>query len=247
MPLFFPRTQPATIALLFIAFVICELFGGDSDGGITYAIAPIIGGGLIAGAMVGSSIIGGVQKARAKRQALRRYLNSPEFKALSAAQKQAALRSKKQEYGLSDAAMRKMAREAGLQYKGMTGQLSAELRGDRDPTTTARSREQLAQVVEGATDTSVRATGAAQDVSSQVASGQRAADLNLIKGAAAQRQATETGKAAIAGEKIDTITGGIQQVGQVALPLLATAASQPGPRADAAQTNIPATPKAPVT
>ena len=244
MQTLFPRLHPVTIALLFIAFVICELFGGDSGGGITYAVVPaIIGAGaLIGGGMVASNIIGGIKQARENRAAIRRFMKSPEYKALSSEQRRAALRSKMDNYGMSNAAKRKLAQEAGFQYTAMVGKTEADLQaGSADPTKMAQKRELVEKISEGGKDVAVKSTAAAEQQSGAVAQQQKAQDLGTIKSAAALRQSVESGKAAAANQATQAVVGGIQQAGQIAMPLLATAASQPGPRTSAAGVNMGAT------
>ena len=44
-----PRLHPITVALLTFILVICELFGGASDGEVSFAILPIVAGAAILG------------------------------------------------------------------------------------------------------------------------------------------------------------------------------------------------------
>lgn len=245
MQTLFPRPHPVTVALLFIAFVICELFGGDGSGEILYALPPaaIIGAGaLIGGGMVASNVIGGIRQSRENKAAIRRFMKSPEYKALSTEQKRAALRAKLDQYGLSKAAKRRLAQEAGFQYTAMVGKTEADLQaGSADPTKMAQKRELVDKIREGAEDVSVKSTAAAEQQSGVLAQQQKAQDLGTIKSAAALRQSVESGKAAAANQATQAVVGGIQQAGSIALPLLATAASQPGPRSAAAGVSMPAT------
>jgi len=105
----------------------------------------------------------------------------------------------------------------------------------------AQKRELVEKIREGGKDVAVKSTAAAEQQSGVIAQQQEARDLDVIKSAAATRQGIETGKAAAANQATQAVVGGITQAGSVALPLLATAASQPGPRTAAAGVSMPAT------
>ncbi len=69
-----------------------------------------------------------------------------------------------------------------------------------------------------------------------VASKQQAADLNLMKSAAALRQGVETGKAAAANQQTDAIGSGIQGVGSLGMNVLSAGAGAAGdPRTTASE------------
>jgi hypothetical protein len=105
----------------------------------------------------------------------------------------------------------------------------------------AQQQALVRDIRSGAEDVAVKSTEAAEQQSGVLAQQQKAQDLSTIKSAAATRQGIETGKAAAANQATDAWVGGVQQAGQIALPLLATAATQAGPRAQASGVSMPAT------
>ena len=225
-----PRLHPITVALLTFILVICELFGGASDGEVSFAILPIVAGAaILGGAVVGSSIIGGVMKSRQDKEAIRRYQNSPEYAALSSVNRAAALRQKMGTTGLGPAAQRKIMEEAGFQYKGMISKSEADTHsGSADPTLAAQKTEQIKALSEGAAKVATEGMGSAAKLSSDVKAQQDARDAQIIASGASQRLAGETGKAAAAKSGIEAATGGIRDVGTVGLGLMAAHAGQGG-------------------
>ena len=233
MSVIFPRLHPVTVACWAVLYLICVLYDDPNSGqDVVHAIAPLValgGAALIGGAMVGSKVIGGIQKARENKAAIRRFLASPEYKALNSAQKKAALRQKLNQYGLSEAAKRRMTEEAGMQYTAMVGKTEADLQaGKADPTQMAQKRELVDRIRGGAEDVATKTRAAAETQSNVVASKQQAADLNLMKSAAALRQGVETGKAAAANQMTDAVVGGIQDVGTLGMNVLTAGAGAAG-------------------
>ena len=225
-----PRLHPITVALLTFILVICELFGGASDGGVSFAIAPFVAGAaILGGAVLGSSIIGGIAKARQDKEAIRRYQNSPEYAALSSINQAAALRQRLGTTGLGPAAQRQITEEAGFKFMGMMSKAEADAHsGSADPMLAAQKTEQVKAITEGATKVATTSTGGAAKLSGEIGAQQTRQDIDTIKGGASQELAVQTGKAAAAKSGIEAVTGGVRDVGTVGLGLMAAHAGQGG-------------------
>ena len=237
MHLLLPRLHPATTALLAVILVICELLGGSSDGGVHFALPPlaIAAGAALGATAIGANVYGKVAAARNAKKAIRNYLGSAEYAALSDLQKEAALRQKLKSGGLSPAAQRQITQQAGFDYKGMVSKTEADTHsGSADPTQAAAKTEQVAKIAEGAADVATRSTGQAAKLSSDVEAQQRAGDVNLIQGGAAHRQAVETGKSTANTMGTQAITGGISDAASLGLNVLPQAMALGGGKRAAA-------------
>ena len=217
MHLLFPRFHPVAIGLYFCALGVCFVFGGASSGEVLFAIDPFTATALtLAAAKVGTEVVSGLQKAKSNKKAITNFKNSPEYKAMGGQQKAAALRAEADKYGLSAAAKRGLGIESGKDYKAKVAETKADLKsGMADPTKMAQSRELVDRIAKGASDTAVQTSSAAEEQSGKLALGQKAQDLGVIKGAAAQRSALEQGLAAARNLKTDAIAGGIQDAASI--------------------------------
>jgi hypothetical protein len=247
MHLLFPRFHPVAIGLYFCALGVCFVFGGTSSGEVLFAIDPFSATAIaLAAAQVGTKVVQGLQKAKTNKTAIANFMGSPEYKAMSAQQQAAALRAEADRYGLNAAARRRLGIESGKDYKAKVAETKADLKsGMADPTKMAQSRELVDRIAKGASDTAVQATAAAEEQSGKLALGQKAQDLGVIKGAAAQRSALEQGLAAARNLKTDAISGGIQDAASIGADITMSQAGQAsGKRAEAGKVGegVPDTP-----
>ena len=244
----FPHLHPVTIALLSCLLVVCEVFGGTPSGDISHAVAPLLAAaGAMAAAQVATKVVGGLQESRRNKKAIENFTQSPEFQALNKQNKAAALRAEMNKYGLSEAAQRNFAMNAGLDFKAMVGKTEADLQaGGADPTKLAQKRDLVDRISKGAADVATKSKGEAQRQSDQLAVTQKAQDLGIMQKAAAQRQAVEQGLAAADIQKTQAITGGIQDAlsigGDLAIEGLGQQAKKTTTAADIGS-NLPPTKK----
>mgnify|MGYP003115593795 CR=1 FL=1 len=244
----FPHLHPVTIALLSCLLVVCEVFGGTPSGDISHAVAPLLAAaGAMAAAQVATKVVGGLQESRRNKKAIENFTQSPEFQALNKQNKAAALRAEMNKYGLSEAAQRNFAMNAGLDFKAMVGKTEADLQaGSADPTKLAQKRDLVDRISKGAADVATKSKGEAQRQSDQLAVTQKAQDLGIMQKAAAQRQAVEQGLAAADIQKTQAITGGIQDAlsigGDLAIEGLGQQAKKTTTAADIGS-NLPPTKK----
>jgi hypothetical protein len=227
--LFFPRLHPLTVASWAVLYVVCWLFDEPNTGGVLYGLPPLVGAGIALGATyLGAQVVGGLQKARAAKRALAEYKNSPEYKAMSAVNKKAAEQEFLKNYGLSEAEKRRGTEEAGRAFTALTSKTAADLKADMaDPTKRGRAQAGLTQLTEGAKSVAVKATGDQERLSQQVGTAERAQNLGLIAQAAGQKKALTDEALGIQTQKIDTISGGVQDVASLGLGAVTTAAGGP--------------------
>jgi hypothetical protein len=196
MHLLIPKMTPMQMTLYLVALVVCWVFGGPHNDEVSYALPPLVAGGLLLGAAAAAAapaIIKGIQAKRARK----RYQESPEFKALQKLSAAARKQEAEGDYGLGDAEKRKATTEGALAFQGRMGGLQGEIARDaQDPFSAGRKRQRLKDIADASADFTAKQQTGIEQVSSKQATDERGMALNTMQAAAQQKLASENALAA---------------------------------------------------
>tara|TARA_R100001443_G_scaffold28822_2_gene42007 strand:+ start:9869 stop:10660 length:792 start_codon:yes stop_codon:yes gene_type:complete len=195
MHLLIPKLTPMQLVSYFSALIICWVYGDGTTSEVLYAIDPVTAGILLFGSAAASAapkIIEGIQAKRA----LKRAEDSPEAKALRRVERQARRRLKKGQYGLTEAEKRSQGLEGALEFTGQLGKLEADAKRGGGGQSAKDKRNLLKTIVSGTKDFMTKRRGGVEQLSANIAAGEKAKDEATVASAAANKYAREQGLAA---------------------------------------------------